>query len=74
MDYLIVVWVDNNTQVQRVKLRDRLSRDEAINRINSQLSLDTKVTFADVIIDNNKDLVSTKDQVDSLVDFLKKIC
>lgn len=74
MDYLIVVWVDNNTQVQRVKLRDRLSRDETINRINSQLSLDTKVTFADVIIDNNKDLVSTKDQVDSLVDFLKKIC
>lgn len=74
MDYLIVVWVDNNTQVQRVKLRDRLSRDETINRINSQLSLDTKVTFADVIIDNNKDLVSTKEQVDSLVDFLKKIC
>lgn len=74
MDYVIVVWVDNNTQVQRVKLRDRLSRDETINRINSQLSLDTKVTFADVIIDNNKDLVSTKEQVDSLVDFLKKIC
>lgn len=73
MDYIIVVWVDNNTQVQRVKIRDNLSRDEAINRINSQLSLDTKMEFADVIIDNNKDLVSTKIQVDSLVDFLKNI-
>lgn len=74
MDYVIVVWVDNNTQVQRVRARDGLSRDETINRINAQLSLDTKITFADVIIDNNKDLVSTKEQVDSLVDFLKKIC
>lgn len=74
MDYIIVVWVDNNTQVQRIKLRDRLSRDEAINRINSQLSLDTKKSFADVIIDNNKELSSTKEQVDGLVDFLKKIC
>lgn len=73
MDYIIVVWVDNNTQVQRVKIRDNISRDEAINRINSQLSLDTKMEFADVIIDNNKDLVSTKIQVDSLVDFLKNI-
>ncbi|MEG2290869.1 MAG: dephospho-CoA kinase [Clostridium sp.] len=74
MDYVIVVWVDNNTQVQRVKIRDKVTRGEAINRINSQLPLDSKRTFADVIIDNNKELVNTKVQVDSLVDFLKKIC
>ncbi|MGL5351947.1 MAG: dephospho-CoA kinase [Clostridium sp.] len=74
MDYVIVVWVDNNTQVQRVKLRDKLTRDEAINRVNSQLSLDAKKSLADIIIDNNKDIVITKEQVDSLVGFLKKIC
>ncbi|MFU7518044.1 dephospho-CoA kinase, partial [Clostridium sp. HCS.1] len=38
MDYKIVVWVDNNTQVIRLKNRDRLSREEAINRMNAQLS------------------------------------
>lgn len=74
MDYVIVVWVDNNTQVQRVRLRDKVTRGEAVNRINSQLPLDTKKTFADVIIDNNKEIANTKVQVDSLVDFLKKIC
>ena len=42
MDYIIVVWVDNNTQIIRLKNRDRLSRDEAINRLNAQLSLDKK--------------------------------
>ena len=42
MDYVILVWADNNTQVKRLKLEIDLSRDEAINRINSQLPLDTK--------------------------------
>ena len=42
MDYIIVVWVDNNTQIIRLKNRDRLSRDEAINRLNAQISLDKK--------------------------------
>ncbi|EOR26048.1 dephospho-CoA kinase [Clostridium sartagoforme AAU1] len=42
MDYIIVVWVDNNTQIMRIKNRDKLSRDEAINRLNAQISLDRK--------------------------------
>lgn len=74
MDYIIVVWVDNNTQIQRLKLRDKLSREETINRINSQLSLDSKRDFADIIIDNNKEISSTKEQVESLVAFFKQIC
>ena len=53
MDYIIVVWVDNNTQIIRLKNRDRLSRDEAINRLNAQLSLDKKRDYAHIIIDNN---------------------
>ena len=53
MDYIIVVWVDNNTQVIRLKNRDRLSREEAINRMNSQLPLDQKREYAHIIIDNN---------------------
>ena len=73
MDYIIVVWVDNNTQISRVKNRDKLSRDEAINRLNAQLSLDKKVDYAHIIIDNNGDLLKTKEQVDKVVGFLKVI-
>lgn len=73
MDYLVVVWVDNNTQVIRLKNRDRLSRDEAINRLNAQLSLDKKRDYAHIIIDNNGDLLKTKEQVDKLMDFLNVI-
>ncbi|MCF0149187.1 MAG: dephospho-CoA kinase [Clostridium sp.] len=73
MDYIIVVWVDNNTQVIRLKNRDRLSREEAINRMNAQLSLDKKRDYAHIIIDNNGDLIKTKNQVDKVMEFLNVI-
>lgn len=73
MDFIIVIWVDNNTQVMRLRNRDALSRDEIINRINSQIPLDKKRDYADIIIDNSKDLIKTKAQVEKLVDFLNVI-
>lgn len=73
MDYIIVVWVDNNTQIIRLKNRDRLSRDEAINRLNAQLSLDKKRDYAHIIIDNNGDLLKTKEQVEKVIEFLNVI-
>ena len=38
MDYVILVWADTNTQIQRIKGRDRLSQSDAVSRINSQMS------------------------------------
>lgn len=73
MDYIIVVWVDNNTQIIRLKNRDRLSRDEAINRLNAQISLDKKRDYAHIIIDNNGDLLKTKEQVERVIEFLNVI-
>lgn len=73
MDYVILVWVDNNTQIQRVKSRDSLSREDAINRINAQMSLDRKKDFSNIVIENNDTLTKTKEQVDLLIDFLKSI-
>jgi len=73
MDYIILVWVDSNTQVMRIKNRDNLSREEITNRINSQLPLDSKKDYANIIIDNSKELLKTKDQVNKVIDFLKVI-
>ena len=73
MDYIILVWVDNNTQVIRVKNRDNLSREEIMSRINSQISLDKKRDYAHIIIDNSKELLKTREQVDKIIDFLKVI-
>ena len=45
-------------------------REEAINRINSQMPLERKKDFANIIIENNDILPKTKEQVDLLIDFL----
>ena len=42
MDYVILVWADNTTQVQRVKTRDKLSNNDAISRINAQMPIEEK--------------------------------
>ena len=64
MDYVILVWVDNNTQIQRVRSRDSLMREDAINR---------KKDFANIVIENNDTLAKTKEQVDLLIEFIKSI-
>ena len=73
MDYVILVWADSNTQIQRVKVRDKLNNTDAIGRVNAQMSLEEKKEVANIIIDNNKEIEKTKDQVNDLIDFLKNI-
>lgn len=70
LDMMILVYVKQSTQIARMRERDRLSQNEAVGRINSQWSLDKKRQFANIIIDNNENLVKTKEQVDDLVEFL----
>ena len=70
MEYVILVWVDNKTQLTRVKERDKLSQSEALNRINAQLSLEKKKEFANFLIDNSSSLMETKNQIDDIVDIL----
>ncbi len=58
MDFVILVSVDHSTQLQRLKARDKLSNNDALNRINSQIPLDKKKEVCNIIIDNNKELLS----------------
>ena len=70
LDMMILVYVKETTQINRMKQRDRLTQSEAVNRINSQWGIEKKKQFANLIIDNNGNLIKTKEQVDDLVEFL----
>ncbi|XP_043715413.1 dephospho-CoA kinase-like [Telopea speciosissima] len=59
---IIVVWVDPATQLQRLMARDRISEQQARNRINAQMSLDLKKAKADIVIDNSGSLEELKEQ------------
>ena len=71
MDYIILVYADNSVQIQRVMNRDKLTKAETISRINSQMSMEEKKEHANIIIDNNNDLIDTQKQVYDLIDFIK---
>lgn len=73
MDYVILIWADNNTQIQRIKARDRVSQADAVSRINAQMSVEEKKDYANIIINNSGDFSKTKEQVDDIIDFIRKI-
>jgi dephospho-CoA kinase len=52
-DKLIVVHCRPEVQLERLMQRDKLSRDEALRRINSQMSQEEKQKFADYLIDTS---------------------
>ncbi|APH17781.1 dephospho-CoA kinase [Clostridium botulinum] len=66
MDINILVWVDKDTQINRVVKRDSLDRSEVMNRINSQMSMEEKKKFVEYIIDNSKDIENTKSELDKI--------
>ncbi len=62
-DQVWVVWVDHETQLQRLMARDGLDREDAEKRIAAQMPLDEKARLAQVVIDNRYSLEHTQRQV-----------
>ena len=58
-----VVYVDQDTQLQRLMERDEVSLESARQRVLAQLSIDRKRELADVLIDNRGSVEHTKEQV-----------
>ncbi|WP_244833655.1 dephospho-CoA kinase [Clostridium sp. BJN0001] len=71
VDYIVLVYTDINTQIQRVRNRDNLSRNDAVNRINSQIPLNEKKKYADMIIDTSDEIPKTQKQLKNLIEFFK---
>ncbi|MZQ99369.1 MAG: dephospho-CoA kinase [Acidaminobacter sp.] len=69
-DMVILVYVDPDTQIQRLRSRNQLSYEEAIQRIKSQMPLEEKKAYADYIIDNSGTLEALEQQVDLLLRLL----
>jgi dephospho-CoA kinase len=62
MEKLVVVIVDEATQIARLMARDGVDRDEALRKIRSQLPLAEKAKLADYVIDNSGDPAATAAQ------------
>lgn len=60
---LIVVYCDREEQVKRLRQRDGLSREQALRRIDSQMSTEEKRRYADFEIDTSGTFDQTEQQV-----------
>ena len=66
MDEVWLVYVNESTQIERLMNRNGFTKKDALARIKSQMRLDDKRTYADVIIDNNGTPLDLKEQLDTI--------
>lgn len=72
VDKIIVVACDKNEQINRIIKRDKITAYMAISIINSQMSIDEKLKFADYIVYNNSTIENLYSQVDEIILEIKK--
>jgi len=65
-DKLIVVHCRPEVQLQRLMLRNSLSREEAEKRVSAQMSQDEKKKFADYLIDSSEGFDDTRRQTEKV--------
>ena len=73
MDRIIVVYLNREEQIKRLHIRNNLTQEEAINRIDSQMSLEKKLKKADYVIDNSASLSHTRIQVKQIWQELRQL-
>lgn len=72
VDYIIVVNVNEETQIERLMKRDNIDKEFAVKKIKSQMPLSEKCKMANFIIDNSFDLCYTYKQIDEIINILMK--
>ncbi len=69
LDTVDKVWVvvsDNKIRLSRIIKRGGITAEDAQNRINSQLSQDNYMKLADVVIENNGNLIQLREKVKNI--------
>ncbi|WP_027702497.1 dephospho-CoA kinase [Metaclostridioides mangenotii] len=72
VDKLLVVTCNIDEQIRRVKKRDKCTKEEALNRINSQMNQNEKVKIADYIIDNSGTYAELNDKAYKFMVYMKE--
>ncbi|AEB29425.1 dephosphocoenzyme A kinase [Carnobacterium sp. 17-4] len=70
VDQVMVVATTKEIQIDRLMKRDKIGKEDAIQKINSQLPISEKIVLGDSVIDNSGSTENTKQQV---IDWIDKI-
>lgn len=66
-DKVMVIYANKDTQIKRVKNRDKLDNKNILNRLNRQIDIDEKKKKADIVIENMGDISEFKRNIDKLL-------
>ncbi len=72
-DHLLMVYVPEEEQIERIVNRDRTTRNHAIKIIQTQLSVEDKKGYCDLLIDNSGSVEESRTQAKVIWKKLKKI-
>ena len=67
-----LVYVDEDVQLERLMTRNSLSKEEALKRIESQMSPREKASLGDFVINNSYSKEDTFQQIDEIIEKLKR--
>lgn len=67
LDEIWLVYLDRESQIERLMKRDKINREEAIKKIDTQIPMEEKEKLADKIIYNTKDLENLKKTAENLL-------
>jgi dephospho-CoA kinase len=65
-DHLLMVYAPEEVQLKRLVKRDNISEQMAMNIIRSQISVDEKKGYCDIVVDNSGSLEATRKQVEEI--------
>jgi len=71
VDSIIVVYADEERQIERVLRRNGLTREEARQRLSCQIPVKEKLGYADYVIENNGNIESAVEQAREVFRALK---
>jgi dephospho-CoA kinase len=66
VDVVVLVHIPKQEQINRLMLRNGISRKEALSRLNAQLPIDEKVPLVDIVVNNQDSIEKTQKIVDDL--------
>jgi len=71
-DIVVLVYATPERQLERLLARNGCTREDALNRLASQLPIDKKIPHAHMVIDNSSSWEETRRCVDAIWEELKK--
>ncbi len=72
VDFIILAYAEEDTLFERVKKRDKLSREEFMLRLKNQIPIHEKVKKSHFVVHTEKDLKKLKSELDKIISNIRE--